>query len=126
MFAANNRRFVCGAALILLIGMILVISFLPEADKHVLHTRGRFHSLGHLLAFASLAYLTVVTPKTFRNKLLLITGLFLFAFGIEIGECLVFGGAVEWPDVLTDFAGAFLGLLLALMSRATAVVSEQF
>ena len=77
------------------------------------------------MAFASLGCLTVMTPKAFRTRLLLIAGLFFFAFGIEIGEHLVFGGGLEWPDVLTDFAGVFLGILLALMSRATAVVSGQ-
>jgi glycopeptide antibiotics resistance protein len=126
MFTSNNRRVISSAALIVLIGIILVISFLPVEDKHVLHTRGRFHPLGHILAFASLGYLTAMAPKAFRTRLLLIAGLFFFAFGIEMGEYLVFGGVVEWSDVLMDFAGVFLGILLALMSGATAVVSGQF
>jgi len=125
MFTSNNRRVICGAALIVLTGIISVISFLPGSEKHILHTRGRFHPLGHLLAFASLGYLTVMTPKAFRTRLLLIAGLFLFAFGIEIGEHFVFMGALEWPDVLTDFAGVFIGILLAFLSRTTAVISEQ-
>ena len=100
-----------------MVALIVLVSFLPPADKHVLHTRGRFHLLGHLVAFASVGFMAVMTPRTFRSRILFVAGLVLLAFGIEFGEHLAFSTVIEWPDVLMDFMGVFSGVVLALLSR---------
>jgi len=120
MSRSNDRRIIFGTVLALMVGLILFVSFLPVGDKRILHTRGRFHPLGHLLAFASIGFVAVMMPKTFRGRILFIAGLLLFAFAIEFGEHLIFLAAMEWTDVLLDFMGVFSGILLALLSRPQA------
>jgi hypothetical protein len=120
MSRPNNRRIIFGTVLALMVGLILFVSFLPVGDKRILHTRGRFHPLGHLLAFASIGFVAVMMPKTFRGRILFIAGLLLFAFAIEFGEHLIFLAPMEWTDVLMDFMGVFCGILLALVSRPQA------
>jgi len=120
MSRPNDRRIIFGTVLALMVGLILFVSFLPVGDKRILHTRGRFHPLGHLLAFASIGFVAVMMPKTFRGRILFIAGLLLFAFAIEFGEHLIFLAAMEWTDVLLDFMGVFSGILLALLSRPQA------
>jgi len=120
MSRSNDRRIIFGTVLALMVGLILFVSFLPVGDKRILHTRGRFHPLGHLLAFASIGFVAVMMPKTFRGRILFIAGLLLFAFAIEFGEHLIFLAAMEWTDVLLDFMGVFSGILLALVSRPQA------
>jgi len=120
MSRPNDRRIIFGTVLALMVGLILFVSFLPVGDKRILHTRGRFHPLGHLLAFASIGFVAVMMPKTFRGRILFIAGLLLFAFAIEFGEHLIFLAAMEWTDVLLDFMGVFSGILLALVSRPQA------
>jgi len=97
--------------------LIVVVSFLPLTDKHALHTTGRFHPLGHLLTFAAIGFVAVMTPKSFRVRILFILGALVLGFGIEFCEHLIFQGAVEWRDVLMDGIGVFGGILLALVSR---------
>ncbi|AEU36798.1 hypothetical protein AciX8_2483 [Granulicella mallensis MP5ACTX8] len=109
-----------------MVALIAVVSFLPEGDKHALHTTGRFHPLGHLLAFAAIGFVGVMTPKTSRNRLLFFLGLVLFALGIESGEHLIFQMPMEWSDVLLDWLGVFSGLLLAFLSRPHADFSNRF
>ena len=120
MSRPNDRRIIFGTVLALMVGLILFVSFLPVGDKRILHTRGRFHPLRHLLAFASIGFVAVMMPKTFRGRILFIAGLLLFAFAIEFGEHLIFLAAMEWTDVLLDFMGVFSGILLALVSRPQA------
>ena len=115
MYQLSKRKLVFGTALAMMVALIVFVSFLPVGDKHVLHTRGRFHPLGHVLAFAAIGFVGAMTPKTFRYRLLSFLVLILFALGIEIGEHLIFQIPMEWSDVLLDFLGVFSGLLLALL-----------
>lgn len=116
----NNRRIIFGTVLALMVGLILLVSFLPVGDKRILHTRGRFHPLGHLLAFASIGFVAVMTTKTFRSWIVFTVGLLLLAFAIEFGEHLIFLAQMEWTDVFLDFTGVFSGILLAFLSRPQA------
>jgi hypothetical protein len=125
MSYSNHRKLVFGTTLAAMVALIAFVSFLPVGDKHVLHTRGRFHPLGHLLAFAMIGFVGTMTPKTLRNRLLFFLGLMLFALGIELGEHLIFQIPMEWSDVLLDCLGVFSGLLLALLSRPNAGFSNQ-
>jgi len=115
-----------GIALSTLVALITFTSFLPMADKHALHTRGRFHPLGHLLAFASIGFGAAMTPRTFRGRIVLILCALALGFGIEVAEHLVFKISLEWPDVFMDSMGVFSGVLAALLSRPRADFSGQF
>lgn len=126
MVEPSKRKLVFGAALAAMVALIAFVSFLPMGDKHVLHTRGRFHPLGHFLAFATIGFVGTMTPKTSRNRLLFFLGLVLFALGIESGEHLIFEMPMEWSDVLLDWLGVFSGLLLAFLSRPHADFSNRF
>jgi hypothetical protein len=125
MSQLSKRKLVFGTALAAMVALIAFVSFLPVGDKHVLHTRGRFHPLGHLLAFTAIGFAGAMTPKTFRNRFLFFLGLVLFAFGIELGEHLIFQMPMEWSDVLLDWLGVF-GLLLAFLFRPHADFSNRF
>jgi hypothetical protein len=126
MSQLSKRKLVFGTALAAMVALIAFVSFLPVGDKHVLHTRGRFHPLGHLLAFTAIGFAGAMTPKTFRNRFLFFLGLVLFAFGIELGEHLIFQMPMEWSDVLLDWLGVFSGLLLAFLFRPHADFSNRF
>ena len=98
------------------VSFIAVLSFLPHADKKVLHTQGRFHSLGHFLIFSLLAYVLARISKSLRTRLLLVAAALIFGLGIEMGECLGFRSGLEWDDVLVDWMGVVAGTLMAIVS----------
>ena len=43
----------------------------------------------------------------------------LFGFGVELAEHLTYKTALEWKDVLVDFAGVFAGTLIAFVGAST-------
>ena len=122
--ASNARRRKLFIALgCVLIPAVLCLSFLPGTDKYVLHTRGRFHSLGHLITFSALAYVAMRSARTLQVRtLLFVTALFL-GFAIELGEHLVYRSYMEWKDVLLDSLGVITGTILALITEPTAPYS---
>jgi hypothetical protein len=95
---------------------VAILSFLPEADKTALHTRGRFHSLGHFLIFSFVAFVAGRTSRSVQTRILLFVGALVFGFGIEFVEHYIYQAAIEWPDVLVDFVGVIGGTLVALVS----------
>jgi VanZ family protein len=97
----------------------IVLSLLPIEDKSALHTRGRFHSLGHLLIFGLLAYVAAKTTRSMRTRILLFAGVVLFGFVVELVEHLLYGTAMEWKDVLVDALGVTVGTVLAFASTST-------
>lgn len=99
-----------------MVGGILLLSFLPEADKTVLHTRGRFHSVGHLVLFAAVGYVVTRSSRSLRTRVLLAAGALLFGFGIEFVECLDYHNPLEWMDVMIDGAGVIAGTLATFAS----------
>jgi hypothetical protein len=96
------------------VAAVAVLSFLPGEDKHALHTRGRFHSWGHLLAFATVAFLVAGTTRSMRGRIFFFVFALIFGFGIEIGEHLLFQGPLEWKDVLVDALGVICGTVAAM------------
>ena len=116
----RQRNFFLALACIVVPGIAL-FSFLPGKAKSVLHTRGRFHSWGHLIVFLCLSYIVARTALSLRGRILLFLASLVLGFGIEAGERLVFGSHMEWKDVLVDAAGVIGGTLLAIF---TAPVEE--
>jgi hypothetical protein len=91
---------------------VVVLSLLPDGDKSALHTRGRFHSLGHFLVFGFVAYVAGRTSRSVRVRILLFVGVVLFGFGVELVEHLTYLAALEWKDVWVDAAGVIVGTLI--------------
>jgi VanZ family protein len=98
---------------------VVVLSLLPNGDKSALHTRGRFHSLGHFVIFGLLAYAAGRTTRSIQTRILLFLGVVLFGFGVELAEHLTYKAALEWKDVLIDFVGVFVGTLIAFVGAST-------
>jgi len=92
---------------------IVVLSLLPIGDKIALHTRGRFHSLGHFLVFGLVAYVAGRTSRSVQIRIFLFVGVVLFGFGVELAEHILYQAALEWTDVLVDAAGVLVGTLIA-------------
>jgi hypothetical protein len=99
-----------------LVAAVAIVSFLPIGDKYLLHTRGRFHFWGHLLAFFVVAYIAARISRSTYTRVLLFLGSLAFGLGIEVGEHLVFGSVLEWKDVLVDSLGVVGGTLIAVVS----------
>ncbi len=89
------------------------VSFLPPADKLILHSHGRFHYWGHLAVFAVAGFLAVQTTRSLRARTAAFTACILFGLILEVGEHLVFHSPMEWKDVLVDAVGVCAGTLLA-------------
>jgi hypothetical protein len=98
---------------------IVVLSLLPNGDKTALHTKGRFHSLGHFVIFGLLAYAAGRTTRSVQARIFLFFGVLLFGFGVELAEHLAYKAGLEWRDVLVDFAGVFAGTLIAFVGAST-------
>ena len=116
--AHNSRRertaFVVLACVI--VAAIAFVSFLPNGDKHLLHTRGRYHSWGHLVAFSVVGYVAARISRSSYARVLIFIGSLVFGLGIEVGEHFVFHNPLEWKDVLVDAFGVVGGTLIAMVS----------
>ena len=111
-----KKRAIFGALACVVVLAVTILSFLPGRDKHALHTRGRFHSLGHLLAFSIVALLAVRISRSALMRILVFIGSLLFGLGIESAEHLVYHNLLEWKDVLVDALGVIAGTLIGLLT----------
>jgi hypothetical protein len=118
-----KQAFVGGLACIA--GLALtILSFLPGKDKHALHTTGRFHSLGHFLAFGIVALLSIRASRSLLIRILVFICSLLFGFGIELAEHLVYHNLLEWKDVSFDALGVIGGTLIGLLTAPRKLDSE--
>ena len=99
------------------VAALAAVSFLPGNDKHRLHTSGRYHSWGHLLAFSVVAFVVARTTHSRSARVLLFAGSLVFGLAIEYGEHKIFGNSLEWKDVLVDGLGVVCGTLLAIVTQ---------
>jgi hypothetical protein len=116
---SNKERTFFIALACVAIPAIVVLSLLPNGGKTALHTKGRFHSLGHVVIFGFLAYAAGRTTRSVRARIFLFFGVALFGFGVELAEHLAYKAGLEWRDVLIDFAGVFVGTLIAFVGSST-------
>ncbi len=115
--ARLRERSVSIALACVVVAAVAIVSFLPGGDKRRLHTVGRFHSWGHLLIFAFVAFIVARTTRSSRVRTVLFLASLALGFGIEYGEHTIFGNPVEWKDVLVDSLGVVGGTLTAAASR---------
>ena len=87
---------------------------MPGKGKYLLHTTGRFHSRGHLLAFLVVSFVVARVWHSRNAKVLLFFGAILFGLATEFGEHLLYHSPMEWKDVLVDTLGVCCGTLLAI------------
>lgn len=114
--SSNQQRTIFLALACVVVPAIAILSFLPNSSKQIFHTRGRFHSWGHLLAFSVIAYLVARSARSLRGRILFFIASVIFGVGIEVGEHLVFKSPLEWKDVLVDAAGVIGGTLIAIIA----------
>jgi hypothetical protein len=99
------------------VATVAIISFLPGHDKDRLHTSGRYHSWGHLLAFSAVSFVVARTTHSRSARILLFAGSLVLGLAIEYGEHKVYGNSLEWKDVLVDSLGVVCGTLLAIVTQ---------
>lgn len=114
---AGHRRRLFILLACVLIPAVLCLSFLPGTDKYVLHTQGRFHSLGHLLVFCVLAFVAMRSARSLQARAILFLAAVFLGFAIELTEHLVYRSYMEWKDVLLDFFGVLAGTILARLTE---------
>ena len=94
---------------------LTMVSFLPSKQKHALHTKGRLHGPGHLLAFLLTTLVLLRLAKRRSTRLLVLGALAVLGPAFEVVQSVRDGYGVEWHDVFVDLLGVALGaLLLAL------------
>jgi hypothetical protein len=112
-------------ALSFVVACVAFVSFLPVRGKRALHTEGHLHVGLHLTVFALVAFVASRAAGSRTARIAAFAGAILFGFLIEEGEHFVYGGGMEWKDVLADTVGAIAGTLLALASLPGKSGSEQ-
>lgn len=88
---------------------------MPTQYKTALHTRGRFHSWMHVLAFGAVAFVAARSTRSTPARLWMFFGLLAFGFATEVLEHTTYHAALEWRDVLVDSIGISVATLLAML-----------
>lgn len=120
---SNQQRNIFLILACLVVPGIALFSFLPSHEKGMLHTRGRFHSWGHLVVFVAISYVVARTSRSLTGRILLFLCSLVLGFTIEAGERLIYKNHMEWKDVLIDAAGAIVGTLLAILTAPPEVIA---
>ena len=94
------------------LGFVTALSLAPLSVKSMLGAKGHFHEAGHLIIFLITAVLLCWTAVTVRARLLRYLAVCCFGVAMETLEAIVYGNRFEWEDVLFDFAGAFIGVIV--------------
>lgn len=97
------------------IAVVTFISFLPHNNKQELHTKGRLHPWGHLLAFVGIGLTLVRSARIFEMRLFLLLLSGLFALMVEGAQHLRYGTGMEWRDVSVDCIGVVVGGVIAML-----------
>ena len=113
-FRDQKRRLaVIFAGVAALVGLV-VLSFLDLQIKQRLHTRGRFHSLGHFCVFAFVEILLAMGVRARSTRLIGASALAILGCVIEIAQYIIYGQPLETLDMQVDALGVIVGLLLVL------------
>jgi hypothetical protein len=111
--AQKSRLIVIFAGGAALVGLV-VLSFLDIQVKQRLHTRGRFHALGHFCVFSLVEILLAMGARTFPTRMIGASALAALGCVIEAAQYLIYGQPLETLDIQVDALGVVVGLLLVL------------
>jgi uncharacterized membrane protein len=95
--------------------LLVVLSFLPNHDKLLLHTTGHYHRVGHVLAFLTLTLLLVSSVTSLWSRFALAAMVVSFGYLLEFLEHVIYNNPLEWSDVMIDTLGVIFGLILVLV-----------
>lgn len=95
--------------------MLVVLSFLPNHDKLLLHTTGHYHRFGHVLAFLTVTLLLASSVTSLRARFALAAVVVCFGYTLEYFEHIIYNNALERSDVLIDALGVIFGLIIVLV-----------
>jgi uncharacterized membrane protein len=95
--------------------MLVVLSFLPNHDKLLLHTTGHYHRFGHVVAFLTVTLLLASSVTSLRARFALAAVLAYFGYLLEYFEHIVYNNALEHSDILIDALGVVFGLIIVLV-----------
>ena len=91
----------------------VTISFMPSGYKHLFHTHGHFHGVGHMMIFGILTLTFLRSAGSSRARISLIALAIAVGLIIETIQPLVLAGAVLEPlDMGFDCMGVALATLL--------------
>lgn len=95
----------------LCVAALTLVSFLPSKGKHALHTKGRLHGPGHLLAFLVTTMVLLRLVRRRSTRVLVLFALVVLGPAVEIMQSVRDGYGVEWHDVFVDLLGVAVGAL---------------
>ena len=101
------------------IAVVTLISFLPHHGKQELHTKGRLHPWGHLLAFGGIGFTLVRSARSLEMRIFLLLLSGAFALTLEFAQQMRYGMGMEWRDVGVDCLGVVLGGAVAILADHT-------
>jgi uncharacterized membrane protein len=95
--------------------VLVVLSFLPNHDKLLLHTSGHYHRWGHLVAFLTATLLLASSVTSLRARFALAAVIVSFGFFLEYVEHVIYINPLERSDIRIDTLGVVLGLIIVLV-----------
>jgi predicted membrane channel-forming protein YqfA (hemolysin III family) len=98
-------------ALIFWLVLLVALCLAPVEFKHHLRTNGRYHNVGHILAFFITSILALWQARSGRWRGLLVLLCFGLAYATEYTEHFVYHNRFEWRDVSRDSVGVLFGFL---------------
>jgi glycopeptide antibiotics resistance protein len=98
--------------------VVLLVSLLPMPFKHFFETHGRFHNIGHFLAFLITILMLCWNKGSTVWVAAACAGAIGMAFFIEGAQTAMYENPFEWKDVLVDSLGAVVGAGFFLAYRA--------
>ena len=110
-----RQRAVSWGTALLCIATLTMLSFLPSKEKHVLHTKGRLHGPGHLMAFLLTTLVLLRLARSRRTQVLVLLVLAVLGPAFEYVQSVRDGFGVEWHDIVVDLLGVTLGALLVAL-----------
>ena len=100
------------AAILLAVGIAIALRLRVSHLGRAWHLAGGLHTATHVLLFALLAALLMLSSTSRRHRWLSFAAVVLLGLGTEYYEHLRDGYPIETDDVLADAAGAALALVI--------------
>jgi VanZ family protein len=117
--SGSPRRKIASIVLALALGAAVTIgSFLPEEDKQIVHSRGRFHLLGHFFVFSAIGFVASRAASTRKGRVVAFCAAVFLGTAIELTEHFAYQSALERKDILVDFLGVVAGTMLARITAS--------